>query len=70
MYTAIVLICALGAPCDLDHNLGRLPGGVEFRTAMACAMASMQGLPQEHPEFRPGTYPKMVCTRWQPGNQG
>lgn len=71
MFTAIVLICQIGAAvCDLDHNVGRIPVEGEFPNAIECLRDAMTAAAAARPRIGEGAYPKITCMRWRPGNQG
>jgi hypothetical protein len=71
MLTAVVLICALGATCDLDHNVGRIPVPGEHGTPYACARAAEieAARPENFGKILPGAYPRIVCMRWRRQDQ-
>jgi hypothetical protein len=75
MFSAFVLICALGtAPsdCDIDRHVAIIALGLEFRDSLGCLHgAQIEAAKPEHAgKFKPATYPKFVCHRWRPANQG
>lgn len=73
MLTAIVFLCAISiAPqdCDLARNSGMIITGGEFTNEMWCLHSVQQEAAKYAYRITPGYYPKAVCMRWRPANQG